>query len=109
MSIFRRLGDLRFRLITYVINSPLINQLVRAATSVGSNYCEADCAESKKDFIHKISICKKEAKEVQHWFKMIVTAIPESRDKAQRLKAEARELMLIFIVIVSSTKTKKDN
>lgn len=38
---------------------PLIDQLIRSATSVGANYCEADCAETKKDFIHKIGICKK--------------------------------------------------
>jgi len=39
------------------INSPLINQIVRTATSIGANYMEADGAESKKDFQHKISIC----------------------------------------------------
>jgi hypothetical protein len=39
------------------INSPLINQIVRAATSIGANYMEADGAESKKDFRYKISIC----------------------------------------------------
>src|SRR3972149_6205607 len=45
------------------ITIPLISQLVKAGTSVGANYCEADCAESKKDFEHKLSICKKESKE----------------------------------------------
>jgi four helix bundle protein len=42
-----------------VVTNPLIGQLVRAATSVGANYCEADDAVSKKDFRHMISICKK--------------------------------------------------
>ena len=41
------------------ITIPLISQLVKAGTSVGANYCEADCAESKKDFEHKLGICKK--------------------------------------------------
>jgi len=36
-----------------IITNPLINQLVKAGTSVGANYCEADDAESKKDFRHK--------------------------------------------------------
>ena len=45
------------------INKSIINQLIRSATSIGANYMEADCAESKKDFIHKIGISKKEAKE----------------------------------------------
>jgi four helix bundle protein len=49
------------------INKELIKQLIRAATSVGANYNEADGAESKKDFRHKIAICRKEAKESKHW------------------------------------------
>ena len=44
-----------------VITIPLISQFVRSGTSVGANYCEADDADSKKDFRHRISICKKEA------------------------------------------------
>ena len=41
------------------VTLPLINQLVRSGTSVGANYCEADDAVSKKDFRHKIGLCKK--------------------------------------------------
>ena len=41
------------------LNDPLIRQVVRSGTSIGANYMEADGAESKKDFQHKISICKK--------------------------------------------------
>jgi len=41
------------------VTRPLVNQLVRAATSVGANYCEANDAESKSDFRHKIGICRK--------------------------------------------------
>ena len=48
------------------VTIPLIKQLVKAGTSVGANYCEADDAESKKDFQHKIGICKKEARESKH-------------------------------------------
>ena len=47
-------------------NFGLINQLTRAATSIGANYCEATEAESKKDFSHKISISKKESKETKY-------------------------------------------
>jgi len=53
------------------VNSPLISQVVRAGTSVGANYMEADGTESNKDFRHRISICKKEAKETKHWLRMI--------------------------------------
>jgi len=45
-----------------LVSRPLILQLVRAATSVGANYAEAEEAESAKDFRHKIRLCKKEAR-----------------------------------------------
>ena len=82
---------------------PLVSQLVRSATSVGANYCEADDAESRADFKHKIGICKKEAREAKHWLRMLVTAVPESKGSARKLWVEAKELNLIFNAIVRST------
>ncbi len=82
------------------INSPLISQIVRAGTSVGANYMEADGAESKKDFQHKISICKKESKETKHWLRMIAKANPSRQDECQKLLREAQELSLIFSSIL---------
>lgn len=70
---------------TKIIINPLINQLIRSGTSVGSNYCEADCAESKKDFEHKLSICKKEAKESKHWLRIIAKAEPSLKNAAKVL------------------------
>jgi four helix bundle protein len=78
------------------INRPLIGPLVDAATSVGANYMEADGAESKKDFKHKIAICKKEAKETKHWLRMIGKANPTKAVECHRLWQEAHELTLIF-------------
>lgn len=91
-----------------VITLPIISQLIRAGTSIGANYCEADCAESNKDFIHKISICKKESKESKHWLRMVASAAPEIQDEARKLWKEANELQFIFISIVKKSKTKKD-
>jgi len=82
------------------INSQLISQIIRAGTSIGANYMEADGAESKKDFRHKISICKKESKETKHWLRMIVKANPNRRDECQKLSREAEELTLIFSSIL---------
>ena len=82
------------------INSPLISQIVRSGTSIGANYVEADGAESRKDFQHKISICKKESKETKHWLRMIVKANPSRRDECQKLSKEAQELSLIFSSIL---------
>jgi len=78
------------------ITRPLITQLVKCATSVGANYCEADDAESRKDFKHKIGICKKEAREVKHFLRMIAKATPNSIKPARKLWDEARELNLIL-------------
>lgn len=81
------------------INRPLINQLIRSGTSIGANYMEADCAESKKDFNYKIGICKKESKETTHWFHMIAVANSNKKERCRELWKEAHELTLIFSAI----------
>lgn len=78
------------------VTRPLITQLVKAGTSVGANYCEADDAESKKDFKHKIGICKKEARESKHFIRMMVVAEPIMNEVGKPLWREAKELNLIF-------------
>lgn len=93
-----------------VITNSLIDQLVRAGTSVGANYCEADCAETRKDFEHKLGICKKESKETRRWLRMIAIAVPELKSEARKLWQEANELNLIFTAIVRKSRAnKKDN
>ncbi len=89
-----------------VVTLPIISQLVRAGTSVGANYCEADDAESGQDFKHKIGICKKESRETKHWLRMIVVARPELNEEARKLWQEAKELNLIFNSIVNKFKRK---
>ena len=88
------------------VSRPLISQLIRAGTSVGANYSEADDAESKKDFKHKIGICKKEARETKHWLRMIAVAFPEAKEEARIIWQEAKELNLIFNAIVNKIKEK---
>lgn len=79
---------------------PLISQIIRSATSVGANYCEADSAFTKKEFYHRIAISRKEARETKHWLRMFVTALPELKEPARKLWSEANELMLIFSAIL---------
>ena len=78
------------------VTRPIINQLVKCGTSIGANYSEADDAESKKDFKHKIGICKKESRESKHFLRMSAVAVPELKDSARALWQEAKELNLIF-------------
>jgi four helix bundle protein len=82
------------------ITNVLVSQLVRSGTSIGANYEEADGAESKKDFRHKIAICKKESKETKHWLRMIAKANPGRKDTCKKLWQEAQELTLIFSSIL---------
>ena len=91
-----RVIDFAMEIPRTAVTSPLISQLVRAATSVGANYCEADDAESRKDFRHKIGLCRKEARETKYWFRMIARGAPNSKQDARQLWNEAKELHLIF-------------
>ena len=84
------------------LNRPLLSQLIRSATSIGANYMEADGAESKKDFQHKIGICKKESKETMHWLRMIAHSHVSAKEQCRVLWQEAHELALIFSAIIRS-------
>ena len=86
------------------VSSRIINQLVGSGGSIGANYCEASEAESKKDFIHKIGICKKEIKETRHWLRLLAKSNPEKKDEAGKLWKEAQELLLIFSKISRSSR-----
>ena len=90
------------------VSNPIISQLIRSATSVGANYSEADDAESRNYFKHKIGICKNEARESKHWFRMIAIACTESKEEARVLWQEAKELNLIFNAIINSTNKNKN-
>ena len=88
------------------VTTPLINQLVRSATSIGANYMEANGASSKKDFGNKIYFCKKEAQETKHWLRMIGVCISEDKkERLQSLWKECQELTLIFQKNGSSLKS----
>ncbi len=89
--------------LTAITNS-IVAQLVRSATSIGANYCEADDAGSKKEFLYRISICKRESRETKHWLRMLVAALPEKKETARTLWIEAKELHLIFASIFRGKK-----
>jgi len=88
------------------VTQKIIPQLVASGTSIGSNYCEADDAESGKDFKHKIGISKKEARETKYWLRIIATAVPETKGQGRVLWQEAKELHLIFNAISKKVSAK---
>ncbi len=72
-------------------------QLIKSSGSVGANYIEANEALSKKDFIMRIKICRKEAKESRYWLKLIDIEDENEQKKARKeLEKESTELMNIF-------------
>ena len=81
-------------------------QLMRSATSVGSNYRAACRAKSPADFIAKMGIVEEESDECLYWLELLVEANIIDQDKTQMLEAEANELLAITI---SSIKTAKRN
>jgi four helix bundle protein len=86
------------------VNNRLIDQLVGAGTSVGTNYCEADDGISRADFKHRISICRKEARETKFFLRMVSSAEPTLKPDARELWKEAHSLHRIFSRIWRSTK-----
>jgi four helix bundle protein len=80
-------------------------QVVKASGSVGANYREANEALSKKDFVMRIKICRKESKESAYWLRLInETNNLKNADEAERLRQEANELKKIFSSILTKSK-----
>ena len=88
------------------INRNIIIQLVRAATSIGANYCEANASSSKRDFRNKIFICKKEANETKYWLRLLIKYHPELKEKIKSFWQEAHEFHLIFQRITTTLDKK---
>ncbi len=78
-------------------------QLVRSATSVGSNVEEADAAESKSDFIHKLSIAHKEAREARYWLRLTQASVLND-EEVRTLIRESDELVRILNAIITNAR-----
>jgi four helix bundle protein len=88
------------KLIKTISNIEDARQLVRSSGSVGANYIEANESLSKKDFVLRIKICRKEAKESRYWLRLIEAADETRASERDALVQEAQELMNIFGAIV---------
>lgn len=83
-------------------NVEIARQLIRASGSVGANYIEANESLSRKDFIYRIKICRKEAKEAGYWIRLL-DLDTSLNNKAKSLIQESMELTKIFGSIVYKT------
>ena len=92
--------DLCRSFIRDTINIELVSQFIRASSSVGANYREANDSTTKKDFYHRIGICRREAKESKYWLELLVHSNPKFCNKIEPLLDEALQLARIFASIV---------
>jgi len=97
----RRVMDFVRSLRPGLVNREVARQLIRSAGSVGANYIEANGALGKKDFLMRVRICRKEAKESAYWLRLLDGGGAESEDLKCQLVQEANELVSIFGAIIT--------
>ena len=88
------------------VNFELMKQGLRSGTAVGANYIEANDALSKKDFVHRLRIARKEAKETVYWLKLIIEANKNLETRIQPLVKEADEIKKILSSIIDKSGIK---
>jgi four helix bundle protein len=90
------------------VGNHIAGQLIRCGTSPAPNYGEAQSAESRSDFIHKMKICLKELRETKVWLIMIVRAnLIKSKSKLEPLINENDELISIFVTSINTANKNK--
>lgn len=82
-------------------------QLIRSRTSIGANVEEAVAASSKEDFIYKMNIALREARETNYWLRIIQRTLPGGGDTFKILLQESEGIMKILAAIVSKTRGKR--
>ncbi len=89
------------------VGNHITGQLIRSGTSPAPNYGEAQSAESRADFIHKMKICLKELRETKVWLLMVKRAkLVSPPSKLQPLIEENDELISIFVSSIKTSKQK---
>lgn len=95
------------RLKRTIANTEDLKQLIRASGSIGANYIEANEALGAKDFLMKLRISRKEAKETRYWLRLIDCSEESTSEKEREaLLKEATELLLIFSAIINKSQNK---
>ena len=122
MSNDRRIFDIEDRLVDFAVRiirtaeslpktrtgNHISGQIIRCGTSPAPNYGEAQGAESRSDFIHKMKVCLKELRETRIWLLMIVKAnLIKPTSKLEPLINESNELISIFVTSVKTAKQRE--
>lgn len=85
----------------------LASQMLRSGTSIGANVEEALSAQSRKDFVHKLSIAAKEARETNYWLRLLVAANINTEPRLHELHAQSEELIRILNSILLSCRKRE--
>ena len=84
----------------------IAKQYLRAATSVGANVEEAHSGESRADFIHKLGIAQKEARECSYWLRLMADSIVVSSQRLAPIRRATEEIYAVLTAIIVNTKRK---
>jgi four helix bundle protein len=84
----------------------LANQILRSGTSIGANVTEAQAAQSKKDFIAKMAISAKEARETQYWLNLFEASELVSSEKLRSLSDENRQIIALLTSIIKTAQSR---
>jgi len=87
-----------------ITNKNIVEQLARSSTSIGANYFEANGSSSKRDFISKIAISKKEAIETQYWLRLLCKTNDNLNQEMTKLQDEAKQIGMILSTIISNVR-----
>ena len=83
---------------------PLLKQLLRSGTSIGANIAEGQSTYTKKDFINKLGISLKEARESEYWIKLLVETDHLDKKESVGIKNDCEELIKLLTAIIKSSK-----
>jgi four helix bundle protein len=96
-----RVRNFCLKLSKNIVNTEYLPQLIRAGSSPGANYIEANESIGDRDFKMKIKTCRRESKESAYWLRLVVTdGSKEMEDERNYLRQEAKEFILIFTAIL---------
>ena len=99
-----RVRDFCFKVPKNVANAEYVPQLIRAGSSPGANYIEANESIGDKDFKMKIKTCRRESKESSYWLRLVLTdGSKELENERAYLRQEAKEFILIFTAILKKS------
>ncbi|MBP3301586.1 MAG: four helix bundle protein [Opitutales bacterium] len=84
----------------------LSDQLLRSGTSIGANVCEAGYAQSKRDFVSKMSIALKEAAGTEYWLELLFEGEFVTQTQFESLQADCIELIKMLTATINTTKRR---